>query len=118
MIEHHITRLEVAIQEGVALLCSKILSHQSKVGFEFQFVKIELSSFEEAVLKVIEIKQHTILVELSLWVAIGEIQPHSASHLYVGQLTDSTSQQFLLLKGITTTSLSPATYGIKERHAT
>ena len=123
MVEHHVTGLEVAIEKtdyrplttDSRLLKSQILSKQTEIGFQFQLVEVEFCSFEETVLEIVQVEEHTILIELSLRVAVREIKPSCSPYLDVGQLPDSTFQQFLLLQSISSASLSSTSDSIEER---
>ena len=117
VVEHHIARLEVAIQECVALLCSQILCQQSEVGLQLQLVEVNLRSLQEAVLKVVQVEQHAVNIKLSLRIAIAEVESARAVHLHVRQLAYSALQQLLLLQRVSSASFTTAANGIKQRHA-
>ena len=79
-------------------------------------MEIELGSFQEAILKVIEVEEHAIHIKLSLRIAVGEVESTGTTELDIRQLTDRPAQQFLLLQRITTACLTTAPHGIKQRY--
>ena len=46
----------------------------------------------KTIIEIIEVKKHTVLVKLCLWIAIREIQLTGTSDLYIRQFTDCTLQ--------------------------
>ena len=115
VLQHHVSCLEVAIEESLLLLSRQVLCHQAEVGFQLQLVEVELGGFQEAILEVVEVEEHGVDVESRLGIAVGEIKPAGTSHLDVGQFADGLLQQFLLGKRITASCLASATDGIEQR---
>ena len=115
VVEHDITGLEVTIEEGIGRLCRQVFGKEPEVGFEFQLVKIKLGGFQETVLEIIQVEEHTVLIELRLWITVREVKFTGATDLDVRQLTDGTLQQLLFLQGIAPSCLPSTFNGIEER---
>ena len=81
-------------------------------------MEVKFSGFQEAVLKVVEVEEHRVDVELRLWVAVREVEPAGTTQLDIRQLADGALQQFLLGQRITATGFATATDGIIQRHRT
>ena len=114
-VEHNIARLEVAIEETVRLLGGQLLGKEVEVGFELEFMEVEVGGLQETVLEIVEIEQHTVDIKLRLGMALAEVEPTGTTNLDMGQLTDGALQQFLLLHIIPATGRTAARQGIEER---
>ena len=112
--QHHIPRLEVAIEEGILLLSRQVLSQETEIGFELQFVEVNLRSLQEAVFEVVQVEEHRVDVKLRLRVAVGEIEFAGPPNLHIRQLADGAFQQFLLSQSVTASSLASSTDSIEE----
>lgn len=109
-------RLEVAVHKTVKAFCCKVFGKEPEISFKLQLVEIKFSGLEEAVLEVIEVEEHTVCVELRLWVAVAEVEPARPADLYVRQLADGLHQQLPLRDIIAAAGLPPPGDGIEERH--
>ena len=69
-VEHHVARLEVAVEERVDVLGGEVLGEETKVSLELQFVEVETRRLQEAILEVVEVEEHAVLVELGLRIAV------------------------------------------------
>ena len=78
-------------------------------------MEIQICRFQETILEIVEIEEHTVHIKLRLRIAVGPIQPTCTTQLDVRQLTDRLLQEFFLLLIVSTASLSSALDGIKER---
>ena len=114
--QHHITGLEIAIEEALATLRREVFGKHPEVGFQLQLVEIELRGLQETILEIVQVEEHAVLVELRLRIAIAPVQPTCATNLNVGQCTDGVHQQLFFALIITPTSLTSAANGIEERH--
>ena len=74
VIEHHVACLKVAVEETLGRLGGKVAGEHTKAGFEFELMKVEFGGFEEAVLEVIEVEEHTLFIELGLRIAHRPIE--------------------------------------------
>ena len=81
-------------------------------------MEVNLGSLQETIFKIVEVEEYRVAVESRLGITVVEIQPIGSYNLNLRQLTDGTTQQFLLLQRITATSLTSATNGIEQRHRT
>ena len=118
-IQHHIACLKVAIEESLRVISIRqVLGQQSEVCLKLQLVEVNLGSLQETVFKIVEVEEYRVAVESRLGITVVEIQPIGSYNLNLRQLTDGTTQQFLLLQRITATSLTTATNGIEQRHRT
>ena len=121
-VEHHVTGLEVTIEEALHLLCGivgvgrQVLCQQPEVGLQFQLMEVKLCGFQETVFEIVQVKQHAIHIKLCLRITVGEVEPTGTTDLDVRQLADGLAQQLLLLQRITATSLTATTHRIKQRH--
>ena len=127
MIEHHITGLKVTIEETIdsrrlqipgdnILICCQVFRKKTEVCFKFQLMKVDLCGLQETIFEIIQVEEHTINIELRLRITVGKVEFAGSSDLHIRQFTDCTLQQFLFLKGITSSSLTTTTDGIKKRH--
>ena len=125
VVKHHIAGLKVAIEETLydgrfhipcreILIGCQVLGKEPEVSLQLQLVKIKLGGFQETVLEIVQVEEHTVLIELCLRITVGEVQSTCSTDLDVRQLTDGTLQQFLLLQRITATCLTTTTNGIEE----
>ena len=125
MVEHHVTGLEVAIEEAVndrrlqvsfneILISREVLCEKAEVSLQLQLVEVELSSFQETILEIVEIEEHAVDIKFRLRIAVGEIEAPGTTHLDIRQFTDGTAQQFLLLERIASSCLTATTNGIEE----
>lgn len=46
-----------------------------EVGFEHQFVKIQIGRFQKTILEVVEVEEHTVYIEFWLRIAVLPINP-------------------------------------------
>ena len=117
MVEHHVSRLEVTIEETIPHLVRvvrQILGKEAEIGLELQLMEIELSGFQEAILEIVQVEENTIDIKLCLWVAVGEVQLTCATYLNIRQFTDRAFQQFLFLQGISSSCFTSSTYRVKK----
>ena len=114
--QHHITRLEVTIEEAVAIFSRKVFGQHAEIGFELQFVEIQIRRFQEAVLEIVEVEEHAILIEGGLRIAVFPLESAGSAHLDIGQLADGELEQLFLPLVIASASLTSAADSIKERH--
>ena len=71
-------------------------------------MEIQICRFQETILEIVEIEEHTVHIKLRLRIAVGPIQPTCTTQLDVWQLTDCLLQEFFLLLIVSTASLSSA----------
>ena len=114
-VEHHVARLEVAVEERVDVLGGEVLGEETKVSLELQFVEVETRRLQEAILEVVEVEEHAVLVELGLRIAVLPVESARSAYLYVRQLTYGGFQQLLLVLVVSAASLASAAYGVEER---
>ena len=67
-----------------------------EVGFEFQFVEIEACGLKKAILEIVEVEEHTVGVELCLWIAVGEVESPCSPDLNIRQFAYCSHKKFLL----------------------
>ena len=116
--QHHITSLEVTIEEALLVASLRqIFCQQAEVGLQLQLVEIKLSGFQETVFEIVEVEEYGVGVKFRLWIAVGEVKLTGSTQLHIRQFTDGTLQQFLLFQRITATSLTSTTDGIKQRYS-
>ena len=77
-------------------------------------MEVEFRSLQEAVLEVVEVEEHAVDIELCLRIAVGEVESTGTAYLDIGQFTDGTAQQFLLLQRVTATRFTSTLDGFKE----
>ena len=97
--QHHVTRLEITIEESSGSTTHKNIAHTLKIILEFYFGEIETGSFQKAIFEVIQVERNHSLVEFRLRIADREVQAIGAKELYFRQFSHSFTQQFTLLLG-------------------
>ncbi len=114
VIEHHVACLKVAVEETLGRLGGQVAGEHTKAGFEFELMKVEFGGFEEAVLEVIEVEEHTLFIELGLRIAHRPIEAARTAQLDVGELADGAHKELALGLGVASASLASAPKGVKE----
>ena len=79
-------------------------------------MEVNVNSFKETVLEVVEVKHHAVHVERCLRIALREVEAVGTFYLYAWQLADGPDQQLLFSHVIATSSLTTTLDGIKQRH--
>ena len=116
-VEHDVASLEVTVHEAVRLLRNKVFREEAEVCLKLQFVEIKLGRLQETILKIIQVEEHAVLVELRLGITICPVKPARTADLYIRQLADGIDQQLLLTLIVPATGLAAAADCAKQRHA-
>ena len=78
-------------------------------------MELQFCGFQEAVFEVVEVKEHIVLVELRLGIAVVPVQADSSSDLQIRQLAYCALQEFFLSQVVSAPGFTSAPNGIKER---
>ena len=78
-------------------------------------MEVDLGGFQETILEIVQVEEHTVLIELRLRITVREIKADGTTYLYVRQLTDSPAQQFLFFQRVSSSCLTTTTHGIEKR---
>ena len=113
-IYHHVPCLEVAIEETIHLLGCEVFGQQSEVGFQLHLVKVQICSLQETVFEIIQVKQHIIDIELRLRIAVFPVESTCSTKLDIGQFTNGSDQQLLLLLVVTATRIASTFQCVKQ----
>ena len=108
--------MEVAIEKTLHLLLGEVVGKHAEIGFQFEFVEINVGGLQKAILEIVEVEEHTVGIKLRLGIALCEIQPTSTAYLHIGQLAYCFDEQFFLLYIISPSCLATALERIEERH--
>ena len=108
--------MEVAIEKRLHLLLGEVVGKHAEIGFQFEFVEINVGGLQKAILEVVEVEEHTVGIKLRLGIALCEIQSTSTANLHIGQLAYGADEQFFLLYIISPSCLATALERIEERH--
>ena len=82
--------------------------------FELEFVEVEPSCLQEAVLEVVEVEEDVRLVEGFLGIALAEVEPDGTLYLHGRQGGNGASEQFTLMGIVATSSLATAFQSVEE----
>ena len=69
VLDHHVSRIEIAIEEGIAGVLQKVLSEKFEFVLQTHFVKLQSARLEEAVLEVVQVKHYHPVVKGRLRIA-------------------------------------------------
>ena len=85
-----------------------------EVGFELQFVKIQIGRLQETILEVVEVEEYTVYIEFWLRIAVLPIQSSCTANLDIRKFTNGFLKEFLLFLIVTSARISSALDGIES----
>ena len=91
---HHVTALEVAVQEGGRGTAHQNFGHVFEFIFQLVFLKLQTGSFQKTVFEIIQVPQNGTLVEFRLRVTNAEVKSVSSGKLDAWQHTQGLAKQF------------------------
>lgn len=86
-----------------------------EVGFELQFVKIQIGRLQETILEVVEVEEYTVYIKFWLRIAVLPIQSSCTANLDIRKFTNGFLKEFLLFLIVTSARISSALDGIEKR---
>ena len=108
-VQHDVARLEIPVLERVLVRIShQILGHLRKRLFQLHLVKVQSRSLQEAIFKIVQIKENSRPVHGSHRVTPSKIQAFCPDKLDAWQFRYRPPQQFLLFRSVTSAFSRPS----------
>ena len=117
IVNHHVARLKITIKEALCLLIEQVFGQQVEAGFELQLVEINLSGFQKAIFKIVQVEHHTVAIELRLRIAVAPVDCRNTLELHGRQFLYRPKQQGCLFPIIAASFAASSAYGIEQRLA-
>ena len=116
-VKHDVAGLEITIHETLCRFGYQVLGEATEAGLQLHFVELQFCGFQKAVFEVVEVKEHIVLIEFRLWIAVVPVQADGPADLQVRQLAYCALQQFFLRQVVSPACLTSAADSLEERCA-